>query len=79
MNQIMAAEEITIRVDPEAASAYRRATDPVRRKIDLLISLAINDATRSGASLQQIINDISARARQRGLTAEQLNAILDDA
>ena len=37
-------EEITIRVDPEAARAYRTASDENRRKLDLLLSLRLHDA-----------------------------------
>ena len=32
----MQAEEITIRVDPEAARAYRAATEQDRRKLEVL-------------------------------------------
>ena len=35
----METQEITIRVDPESARAYRAATPDERRKIDLLLSL----------------------------------------
>ena len=35
----MQAEEITIRVDPEAARAYRAATEQDRRKLDLHLAV----------------------------------------
>ena len=72
----MNTEEITIRVDPEAARAYRDAPDEQRRKLDLLLSLRLHDALLSGSSLKDLMRDISRKAQQRGLTPEILESIL---
>ena len=40
----MQTEEITIHVDPGAAQAYRTAPDEVRRKLDLLLNIRLQDA-----------------------------------
>jgi hypothetical protein len=72
----MPTEEITIRVDSETARVYRAAPEDERRKLDLLISLRIKDATRSDESLQEIMRDISAKAHERGLTPEMLETML---
>ena len=64
----MQTREITIRVDPDAANAYLAATDEERRKLDLLLSLRLQDVTRSGESLDDVIRDISRKAQARGLT-----------
>ena len=74
----MQVEEITIRVDPEAACVYRAAPEEARRKLDLLLSLRIKDATRSEASLKEVMRDISERAHERGLTPEILESLLHD-
>ena len=74
----MQVEEITIHVDAEAANAYRAASDEERRKLDLLLTLRLKDATRSGGSLKQIMRDISRKAQQRGLTPEILKSILGE-
>lgn len=72
----MQTQEITIRVDPNAASAYLAASDEDRRKLDLLMSLRLQDATQSGESLENVMRDIGRRAQERGLTPEVLTSII---
>ena len=74
----MQAEEITIRVDPEAARAYRAASEEERRKLDLLLSLRLHDALRPSGSLKELMRDISHKAQERGMTAEILQSILNE-
>jgi hypothetical protein len=74
----MNAEPITIQVDPEAALAYRSVSDDERRKLDLLLSLRLREVTRPGASLEDVMDEISRNAQERGLTQEILKAILDE-
>jgi hypothetical protein len=69
-------EEITIRVDPKAASAYRAASEEDRRKLDLLLSLRLNDALAANGSLKDVMREISRQAQERGLTPEILESIL---
>ena len=73
----MQTQEITIRVVPEAASAYLAASDEERRKLDLLLSLRLRDATQPGESLDDVVRDISRRAQERGLTPEILESLLN--
>ena len=72
----MQTQEITIRVDPEAASAYLAASEEDRRKLDLLLSLRLQDVTQQGESLEVVMRDISRRAQERGLTPEILESLL---
>lgn len=74
----MQTEEITIRVDPQAAQAYRAAPAEERRKLDLLLSLRLQDALRPGGSLKELMRDISREAQERGLTPEILESILHE-
>ena len=74
----MKTEEITIRVDEDAANAYRSASEEDRRKLDLLLSLRLREATRSAGSLKDVMREISRKAQDRGLTAETLESILDE-
>jgi hypothetical protein len=67
-------EEISVRVDPEAARAYRAASEQERRKLDLLLSLRLHDALRPGDSLEELMRDISRKAQERGLTPEILES-----
>src|SRR6478672_11473016 len=59
----MQTEEITIRVDTEAARAYRAASEQERRKLDLLLSLRLHDALHSSGSLQELMRDLSRKAQ----------------
>ena len=74
----MQTDEITIRVDAETARAYREAPEEQRRKLDLLLSLRLQDALRCGGSLQELMRDISRKAQERGLTPELLEEILHE-
>jgi hypothetical protein len=74
----MQTEEITIRVDPEAARAYRSASEQERRKLDLLLSLRLHDALNPSGSLQDLLHELSRKAQDRGLTPEVLESVLHD-
>jgi len=74
----METQEITIRVDPEAARVYETATPEQRRKIDLLLSLRLKQVTGPVAPLKQIMHEISEKAQARGLTEEKLNKLLGE-
>ena len=74
----MKTEEITVRVDAEAADAYRAASEQDRRKLEVLISLRLREATRGGGSLKELMRRISRKAQKRGLTGEVLDSILHE-
>lgn len=74
----MSSDTITISVDSDAAKAYRTASDEARRKLDLLLSLRLREITRPGASLEDIMDEISQSAQRRGLTPEILQEILNE-
>ena len=65
-------DQITVSVDSAVADAYRAASDEERRKLDLPVNLRLRDATRSEASLAQVMREIGSSAAQRGLTPEML-------
>lgn len=73
----MATKTISIRVSDRAASAYEKASDETKRKLDALLSLRLTEATRSERSLEEIMNMLSERATERGLTEEKLDEILN--
>lgn len=72
----MDTREITIRVDAEAAKAYAAAPPEEREKIDLLLSLRLSQVTGPSAPLEQVMREVSAAARERGLTEEGLSEML---
>jgi hypothetical protein len=76
---IMATATITIQVDAEAAKAFAAASPEEQRKIELLLSLRLQDLTASqGKSLQAVMDEIGARAEARGLTPAILERLLRD-
>ncbi|HET6568719.1 MAG TPA: hypothetical protein VFG50_12195 [Rhodothermales bacterium] len=74
----MDTRELTIRVTPEAARIYQAASEQQRRKLDLLLSLQLSEAARTGRSLKQLMHEASQEAQTRGLTPEILKEILDE-
>jgi hypothetical protein len=74
----MATELITIQVDAEAAKAYKAAPADEQKKIQVLLSLWLKEvATADPVSLKELMSDIGNRAKERGLTAEELESILE--
>lgn len=74
----MKTDRITIQVNAEVAEAYRSASEEERRKIDSLLNLKLRSATRSQVSLQTYMDEVSRRAKERGLTPEILESLLND-
>ena len=74
----MANRTITISVDLEAARAYEAASADEKRKLDLLLSLKLAEATKGERSLEDVMQEISRRAQRRGLTPDVLKTLLDE-
>ena len=74
----METKAITIRVSPEAASAYQAASAEQQRKLDALLSLKLAEATRAKRPLEVIMSEMSRKAQERGLTPEILESILNE-
>jgi hypothetical protein len=75
----MATEPITIPVDSEAAKAYREASPDFQRKLQLLVSVWIQEAAHmDDARMFSLMDEVGARAEAKGLTPEILQSILDD-
>jgi len=71
------ADSITIPVDPQTARAYDSATQEQKRKLQALLGLYLRDlTTRDLPTLQQILDEIGAKAAARGLTPEALDNLL---
>ena len=73
----MNAQEITIRVDPDAAAVYLSASQEERRKLDAILSLRLSETVGEGRPLEEIIRDASQEAGANGLTPEILHELLD--
>ena len=71
-------EEITIRVDPEAAKAYRAAPEEQKRKMELLVGLQLHRFLDPRESLEEVMREASRQAQERGMTPEILESILNE-
>ncbi len=70
---------ISIPVDAAIALAYSQAPVEAQQKIQMLLQLRARElCTPSSLSLQQMMDDIGAKAEARGLTPQILEALLLD-
>nr|VFJ47618.1 MAG: hypothetical protein BECKFM1743A_GA0114220_100499 [Candidatus Kentron sp. FM]VFJ52378.1 MAG: hypothetical protein BECKFM1743C_GA0114222_101086 [Candidatus Kentron sp. FM]VFK07715.1 MAG: hypothetical protein BECKFM1743B_GA0114221_100499 [Candidatus Kentron sp. FM] len=74
----MHTQPITLQLDENAASIYQRISNTERDKISHLFSLLINHRQQLPDFLSLLMDTISLRARQRGLTEEKLEELLRD-
>jgi hypothetical protein len=72
------AEAITIHVAPELAQAYRDASDGDRRKMDVLVAFQLAEFLRVPESLEEVMDEMSREAEERGLTPAILDSILHE-
>jgi histidine ammonia-lyase len=81
-NQIVQ-EEITIKVSPQIAAAYRKATDEEKQQLEIKLAEIIQNQLTvirrdSIIELKKTMDTMSQEAQDRGLTTEILDAILND-
>ncbi len=74
----MDTQEITIRVSQHAVSVYEAASEEERRKLGLQVSLKLWEVQRGKKPLEEIMNEISRKAKERGLTPEILESLLNE-
>ena len=75
----MGTANITIEVDESAAKAFADASPDEQRKLQVLLSLRLQELTVSpGRSLQEVLDDISREAEAKGLTPEILETLLSE-
>jgi hypothetical protein len=71
-----AMQTISVQVTSEAAKAYRKASATERKKMELLLSMRLLEASRSRKSLETVMREVSRSAQERGLTPEILDELL---
>jgi hypothetical protein len=74
----MTTEPLTIQVPSTVAQAYREADPEERRKLELIAEFGLQSALNDPRTLQEVMRDIGRNARERGLTPEILESILND-
>lgn len=72
-------ETITLPIDPEAAKAYNAATPGDQRKIQALISFWLRELATAPPDLKKLMDDVSQKARDQGMTPEILDSLLKGA
>ena len=72
----MEVRTIAVRVDAETADAYESSSEADRRKIDLLLNLKLREVVKKIRPLEEVMEEISRKAQERGLTLEILESIL---
>jgi hypothetical protein len=75
----METREIKIRVNAEVARMFETVSEEQRRKMEALLSLKLSNLTHQKRSLEDIMSDISQKAKERGLTPKILNSIFNEA
>ncbi len=71
--------KITIEVSREVAEAYQSASLHERQKIQTIVSLLLHKPVdRDVDLLRELMDEISDRAKERGLTPEILESILNE-
>ena len=66
------------RQEDEAARGECWEADLERRRAEVIANLGLQDVPESGKTLEELMDEISHKAQQRGLTWEILQSILDE-
>ena len=74
----MDTEIISIRVDAEAAKTFKSLPEEDRKKLEALLSIRLNEVTQRAESLDAVMQEISEKAKARGLTPEILKSLLNE-
>ena len=75
----MGTANITIEVDEAAARAFAQASPGEQQKLQLLLSLRLQELTdKPGGTLQSVMDETGRAAESRGLTPEILENLLRD-
>ena len=67
---------VTVSVDNETAKIYKQASAADKKKMQLLLSLWLREFEKPSVSLEKLMDNVSRKARERGLTSEILESIL---
>ncbi len=73
----MSIAKITIPLDTDTARIYTNAPPEEQKKLRLLLSLWLREFAVSPIPLKIVMDEISAKARARGLTPEILETLLN--
>jgi hypothetical protein len=73
----MATETITLEIDVAAARAFKSVSAEDRAKLEALLGIWLLEYSKpDGPTLAQTMDEISDKAKKRGLSAQKLESIL---
>jgi hypothetical protein len=72
----MTTKRITLQVDADLAQAYQSAPANDQSKLQLLLNLWLRELFVRSTSLAALMDELSDKAQERGLTAEKLEEML---
>jgi len=67
---------VPVSVDNETAKIYEQASAADKKKMQLLLSLWLREFEKPSVSLEKLMDNVSRKARERGLTSEILESTL---
>lgn len=68
---------VNISLDNETAEIYEKASLAEKKKMQVLLSLWLREFEKPSITLEKLMDDISRKAEERGLTPEILDSILN--
>ena len=68
---------VNIPLDNETAKIYEKAPLADKKKMQLLLSLWLREFEKPSITLEKLMDKVSRKARERGLTPEILESILN--
>jgi len=68
---------VNISLDNETAKIYEKAQAADKKKMQLLLSLWLREFEKPSVTLEKLMDDISRKAQERGLTPEIFESILN--
>ena len=69
-------EPITLQIDADLAKAYQAASARDKSKLRLLLTLWLRELFVRSTSFKSLMDELSDKAQERGLTAEKLEKLL---
>jgi hypothetical protein len=68
---------VKVPMDNETAKIYETASMAEKKKMQLLLSLWLREFEKPSVSLEKLMDNVSRKARERGLTSELLESLLN--
>jgi hypothetical protein len=69
---------VNVSLDNETAKIYQQASSADKKKMQVLLSLWLREFEKPSMTLEKLMDDVSRKAQERGLTPEILESMLND-